>query len=145
MNGNGKQVTLRGKRESEEKIISTQHLEKLAEISSTSKAEAKRIAQETQETDYSATIFPYNYTLSPKALPLCFRDNLLLKCHIQLNQLWLMMQLSQISGYFHYLCSPTDDRKKIGSLQQQYQHGIWTTREPHEQLQIRTRRHGAQP
>ncbi|RRT32908.1 hypothetical protein B296_00041249 [Ensete ventricosum] len=77
MNGKVKQVTLYGKRESEEK---TQHLKK---------------------------------------------DNLLRKCHIQLNQLWLLMQHSQISGYFHYLFEertmlfevfPIDDHKKIRSL-----------------------------
>ncbi|RWW27048.1 hypothetical protein BHE74_00040964 [Ensete ventricosum] len=55
------------------------------------------------------------------------RDKLFLKCHIQLNQLWLLMQHSQISSYFHYLSQertmlfevfPIDDRKKIRSLQQ---------------------------
>ncbi|RRT43624.1 hypothetical protein B296_00018447 [Ensete ventricosum] len=44
------------------------------------------------------------------------------------------MQHSQISGYFHYLSQertmlfevlPIDDRKKIRSLQQQYQHRIY--------------------
>ncbi|RRT36429.1 hypothetical protein B296_00047221 [Ensete ventricosum] len=61
------------------------------------------------------------------------RDNLLLKCHIQLNQLWLLMQHSEISSYFHYLSqerttllevfriddlrSTDNDHKKIGSLQ----------------------------
>ncbi|RWW67124.1 hypothetical protein BHE74_00025449 [Ensete ventricosum] len=29
------------------------------------------------------------------------RDKLFLKCHIQLNQLWVLMQHSLISGYFH--------------------------------------------
>ncbi|RRT45568.1 hypothetical protein B296_00021451 [Ensete ventricosum] len=29
------------------------------------------------------------------------RDKLFLKCHIQLNQLWFLMQCSLISGYFH--------------------------------------------
>ncbi|RWV79801.1 hypothetical protein GW17_00059009 [Ensete ventricosum] len=29
------------------------------------------------------------------------RDKLFLKCHIQLNQLWVLMQCSLISGYFH--------------------------------------------
>ncbi|RWW36081.1 hypothetical protein BHE74_00058924, partial [Ensete ventricosum] len=28
-------------------------------------------------------------------------DKLFLKCHIQLNQLWFLMQCSVISGYFH--------------------------------------------
>ncbi|RZS19765.1 hypothetical protein BHM03_00052204, partial [Ensete ventricosum] len=28
-------------------------------------------------------------------------DKLFLKCHIQLNQLWVLMQCSLISGYFH--------------------------------------------
>ncbi|RZR93577.1 hypothetical protein BHM03_00022121 [Ensete ventricosum] len=28
-------------------------------------------------------------------------DKLFLKCHIQLNQLWFLMQCSLISGYFH--------------------------------------------
>ncbi|RWV96499.1 hypothetical protein GW17_00040784 [Ensete ventricosum] len=31
------------------------------------------------------------------------RDKFFVKCHIQLNQLWLLMQHSQILGYFHYL------------------------------------------
>ncbi|RZR75950.1 hypothetical protein BHM03_00000535 [Ensete ventricosum] len=56
-------VTLCGKGENEEKMISTQCLEKLAEIPST--------------------------------------DKLFLKCHIQLNQQWILMQCSLISGYFH--------------------------------------------
>ncbi|RRT47259.1 hypothetical protein B296_00015110 [Ensete ventricosum] len=30
-----------------------------------------------------------------------YRDKLFLKCHIQLNQLWALMQYSLISGYFH--------------------------------------------
>ncbi|RRT33256.1 hypothetical protein B296_00049953 [Ensete ventricosum] len=30
-----------------------------------------------------------------------YRDKLFLKCHIQLNQLWFLMQCSLISGYFH--------------------------------------------
>ncbi|RWW72080.1 hypothetical protein BHE74_00020131 [Ensete ventricosum] len=30
-----------------------------------------------------------------------YRDKLFLKCHIQLNQLWFLMQRSHISGYFH--------------------------------------------
>ncbi|RWV85485.1 hypothetical protein GW17_00052723, partial [Ensete ventricosum] len=29
------------------------------------------------------------------------QDKLFLKCHIQLNQLWFLMQCSLISGYFH--------------------------------------------
>ncbi|RWW40222.1 hypothetical protein BHE74_00054377 [Ensete ventricosum] len=29
------------------------------------------------------------------------RDKLFLKCHIQLNQLWFLMQRSHSSGYFH--------------------------------------------
>ncbi|RWV91440.1 hypothetical protein GW17_00046272 [Ensete ventricosum] len=62
------------------------------------------------------------------------KDKHFLKCHIQLNQLWLLMQHYQISGYFHYFSQErtmlfevflTDDRKKIRSLQQQYQHGIY--------------------
>ncbi|RWW24023.1 hypothetical protein GW17_00011707 [Ensete ventricosum] len=62
------------------------------------------------------------------------RDKLYLKCQIQLNQLWLLKQHSQILSYFHYLSQewtmlfevfPIDDRKKIRSLQQQYQHGIY--------------------
>ncbi|RRT32843.1 hypothetical protein B296_00051107, partial [Ensete ventricosum] len=28
-------------------------------------------------------------------------DKLFLKCHIQLNQLWVLMQCSLILGYFH--------------------------------------------
>ncbi|RRT61435.1 hypothetical protein B296_00010257 [Ensete ventricosum] len=35
---------------------------------------------------------------------LCFfvsRDKLFLKCHIQLNQLWVLMKCSLISGYFY--------------------------------------------
>ncbi|RWW41978.1 hypothetical protein BHE74_00052504 [Ensete ventricosum] len=30
-----------------------------------------------------------------------YRNKLFLKCHIQLNQLWVLMQCSLISGYFH--------------------------------------------
>ncbi|RWV77793.1 hypothetical protein GW17_00061336 [Ensete ventricosum] len=30
-----------------------------------------------------------------------YRDKLFLKCHIKLNQLWVLMQCSLISGYFH--------------------------------------------
>ncbi|RRT38775.1 hypothetical protein B296_00027127 [Ensete ventricosum] len=30
-----------------------------------------------------------------------YRDKLFLKCHIQLNQLWVLMQCCLISGYFH--------------------------------------------
>ncbi|RWW65232.1 hypothetical protein BHE74_00027472 [Ensete ventricosum] len=30
-----------------------------------------------------------------------YKDKLFLKCHIQLNQLWVLMQCSLISGYFH--------------------------------------------
>ncbi|RRT39703.1 hypothetical protein B296_00019760, partial [Ensete ventricosum] len=54
-------------------------------------------------------------------------DKLFRKCHIQLNQLSLLMQHSQILGYFHYLSQertmlveifPIDDHKKIRSLQQ---------------------------
>ncbi|RRT32905.1 hypothetical protein B296_00053540 [Ensete ventricosum] len=62
------------------------------------------------------------------------KDKLFLKCHIKLNQLWLLMQHSQILGYFHYFSQEKtmlfevfhiDDRKKIMSLQHQYQHGIY--------------------
>ncbi|RWV87600.1 hypothetical protein GW17_00050388 [Ensete ventricosum] len=63
MNDKRKHVTLCGKGENKEKMILTQCLEKLAEISGT--------------------------------------DELFLKCHIQLNQLWFLMQCSLISGYFH--------------------------------------------
>ncbi|RRT53061.1 hypothetical protein B296_00023635 [Ensete ventricosum] len=169
MNGKGKQVTLCRKRGSEEKTVSTQRLEKLVEISSTSaepsrllptrlhdprmlilqeepsahiqpyccphlqRAEAKRIVQETRETRIirprpSLTTILY---LQKLCLFIC-RDKLFLKCHIQLNQLWVLMQRSQISSYFYYLsqeqtmllkvfpiddlCSTTNDRKKIESL-----------------------------
>ncbi|RZR74652.1 hypothetical protein BHM03_00040546 [Ensete ventricosum] len=36
-----------------------------------------------------------------KLCPFVCRDKLFLKCHIQLNQLWVLMQCSLISGYFH--------------------------------------------
>ncbi|RRT64685.1 hypothetical protein B296_00016957 [Ensete ventricosum] len=37
-----------------------------------------------------------------QAIPqLLLTDKLFLKCHIQLNQLWVLMQCSLISGYFH--------------------------------------------
>ncbi|RRT31697.1 hypothetical protein B296_00055448 [Ensete ventricosum] len=99
------------------------------------RAEAKRIIQETQETQIirprpslATTLYLQKFCLF-----VC-RDKLFLKCHIQLNQLWFLMQHSQISGYFHYLSQertmlfevfPIDDHKKIRSLQQQHQHGIY--------------------
>ncbi|RZS25796.1 hypothetical protein BHM03_00059047, partial [Ensete ventricosum] len=68
-------------------------------------------------------------------------DKLFLKCHIQPNQLWLLMQRSQISSYFHDFSKEqtmilevfpdddigfmTHDRKKVESLQPQYRHGIY--------------------
>ncbi|RWW69462.1 hypothetical protein BHE74_00022935 [Ensete ventricosum] len=71
------------------------------------------------------------------------RYKLFLKCHIQLNQLWLLKH-SQISGYFHDFSKewtimlkvfPNDDhrsmahdRKKIESLQGQYRHEICDTK-----------------
>ncbi|RRT40464.1 hypothetical protein B296_00003449 [Ensete ventricosum] len=80
INDKRNQVTLCGKGENEEKMISTQCLEKLAEISSMS-VEPSR--------------------LLPTRLHEPRMDKLFLKCHIQLNQLWVLMQCSLISGYFH--------------------------------------------
>ncbi|RZR88033.1 hypothetical protein BHM03_00015518 [Ensete ventricosum] len=41
-------------------------------------------------------------TFYPQKLCLfVYSDKLFLKCHIQLNQLWFLMQCSLISGYFH--------------------------------------------
>ncbi|RWV85599.1 hypothetical protein GW17_00052599 [Ensete ventricosum] len=71
MNDKRKHVTLYGKGKNEEKMISTQCLEKLAEILSTS-AEPSRL------------------------LPTRLHDPRML-----LNQLWVLMQCSLISGYFH--------------------------------------------
>ncbi|RWW55718.1 hypothetical protein BHE74_00037616 [Ensete ventricosum] len=102
MNGKVKHVTLHGKRGSEEKTqrfekfaTSTEpsrfHPTRLHNLRMlilqeeppahirlyccphSQRAEAKRIIQETQETDHSATTFPCNDTLSPKALPLCLQ------------------------------------------------------------------------
>ncbi|RWW50301.1 hypothetical protein BHE74_00043457 [Ensete ventricosum] len=164
MNGKAKQVTLHGKGGSEEKTQRLEkfatsiepsrfHPTRLHDLRMLilqeeppahirlyccphpQRAEAKRIIQETQETQIirprpslSMTLYLQKFCLF-----VC-RNKLFLKCHIQLNQLWLLMQHSQISGYFHYLSQertmlfevfPIDDRKKIRSLQQQYQHGIY--------------------
>ncbi|RWV79902.1 hypothetical protein GW17_00058900 [Ensete ventricosum] len=90
------------------------------------RAEAKRIIQETQETQIIRPRPSLAMTLYLQMLYLFVcRDKLFLKCHIQLNQLWLLMQYSHISSYFHYLSQewtmifevfPIDDRKKIRSL-----------------------------
>ncbi|RWW23160.1 hypothetical protein BHE74_00024294 [Ensete ventricosum] len=41
-------------------------------------------------------------TLYPQKLCLyVYSDKLFLKCHIHLNQLWVMMHCSLFSGYFH--------------------------------------------
>ncbi|RWW55433.1 hypothetical protein BHE74_00037928 [Ensete ventricosum] len=119
-------------------MISTQCLEKLAEISGTSaepsrllptklhdprmlvlqgeppahirpyycphfqRTEAKKIVQETREIRIirpqpSLVMILY---LQKLCIFVC-RDKLFLKCHIQLNQLWVLMQCSLISSYFH--------------------------------------------
>ncbi|RRT56001.1 hypothetical protein B296_00025501 [Ensete ventricosum] len=117
MNSKGEQVTLCEKHGSEVMAISTQYLQKLAEISGAS-AKPNRL-------------LPTKYKL-------------FLKCHIQPNQLWLLKQRSQISGYFHGFSkertillkvfpdddhqSTTHDHKKIESLQRQYRHGICDTK-----------------
>ncbi|RRT72623.1 hypothetical protein B296_00001531 [Ensete ventricosum] len=47
------------------------------------------------------TLLPFT-TSNLKIVATLFRlDKLFLKCHIQLNQLWVLMQCSLISGYFH--------------------------------------------
>ncbi|RWW08609.1 hypothetical protein GW17_00027939 [Ensete ventricosum] len=72
------------------------------------------------------------------------RYKLFLKYHIWPNRLWLLKQHSQISSYFHDFSKeltimlkvfPDDDhrsmahdRKKIESLQRQYQYGIYDTK-----------------
>ncbi|RRT59940.1 hypothetical protein B296_00011820 [Ensete ventricosum] len=119
-------------------MISTQCLEKLAEISGTSaepsrllptklhdprmlvlhgeppahirpyccphfqRTEAKKIVQETREIRIirpqpSLTVTHY----LQKLFLFVRRDKFFLKCHIQLNQLWVLMQCSLILGYFH--------------------------------------------
>ncbi|RRT39377.1 hypothetical protein B296_00045463 [Ensete ventricosum] len=82
-------------------------------------------------------------TLSPKLYLFVCRDKLFLKCHLQLNQLQLLMQRSQISGYFHDLSeerttlpkvfpiddlrSTTNDCKKIELLQRAQQNMVTAT------------------
>ncbi|RZS05503.1 hypothetical protein BHM03_00036036 [Ensete ventricosum] len=181
MNSKGKQVILRRKHGSKVTTVSTQRLEKLAEISGASaepsrllptrlrdlhmlilqeeppthiqpyccrhlqKAEAKRIVQETLETRIIQSRFSPATTLYLQKLYLfACRDKLFRKCHLLPNQLHLLIQRSQISGYFHDLSqerttlpevfpvddlrSTVDNLKKIELLQRQYWHGICDTR-----------------
>ncbi|RWW11697.1 hypothetical protein GW17_00024675 [Ensete ventricosum] len=92
-------------------MISTQCLEKLAEISGTS-AEPSRLLP-TRLHDRHMLVLqgePPVY-IRPYCCPHFQRteakkivqetDKLFMKCHIQLNQLWVLMQCSLISGYFH--------------------------------------------
>ncbi|RWV90485.1 hypothetical protein GW17_00047306 [Ensete ventricosum] len=132
------QVTLCGKGENEEKMISTQCLETLVEISSTSaepsrllptvlhdphmlvlqgeppahirpyysphfqRTEAKKIVQGKREIRIIRPQPSLAMTLYLQKLYLFVcRDKLFLKCHIQLNQLWVLMQCFLISVYFH--------------------------------------------
>ncbi|RWV96253.1 hypothetical protein GW17_00041050 [Ensete ventricosum] len=105
------------------------------------RAKAKRIVQEMQETQIIRPRPSLAMTLYLQKFYLFVsRYKRFLKCHIQLNQLWLLKQHSQISGYFHDFSkewtimlkvfpdddhrSTTHDRKKIESLQRQYQHRI---------------------
>ncbi|RWW14230.1 hypothetical protein GW17_00022015 [Ensete ventricosum] len=66
------------------------------------RTEAKKIIQEMQEIQIIrpqpslAMIFYLQ-----KLYLFVYKDKLFLKCHIQLNQLWFLMQYSLISGYFH--------------------------------------------
>ncbi|RWW81371.1 hypothetical protein BHE74_00010254 [Ensete ventricosum] len=109
------------------------------------RAEAKRIVQETQETQIIQPQPSLATTLYLQKLCLFVcRYKLFLKCHIRPNQLWLLKQYSQISGYFYDVSnertimlkvfldddhrSTAHDRKKIESLQRQYQHGICDTK-----------------
>ncbi|RZS23346.1 hypothetical protein BHM03_00056256, partial [Ensete ventricosum] len=138
MNDKRKQVTLCGKRENEEKMILTQCLEKLAEISGTSaepsrllptrlhgprmlvlqgeppahiwpyccshfqRTKAKKIVQKTWEIRIIQRQPSLAMTLYLQKLCLFVcKDKFFLKCHIQLNQLWFLMQCSLILGYFH--------------------------------------------
>ncbi|RWW66876.1 hypothetical protein BHE74_00025726 [Ensete ventricosum] len=92
-------------------MISTHCLEKLAEISGTS-AEPSRLLP-TRLHDRHMLVLqgePPVY-IRPYCCPHFQRteakkivqetDKLFMKCHIQLNQLWVLMQCSLISGYFH--------------------------------------------
>ncbi|RWW44198.1 hypothetical protein BHE74_00050062 [Ensete ventricosum] len=138
MNDKRKHMTLYRKGENEEKMISTQCLEKLTEISSTSTkpsrllptkvhnpcmlvlqgeprahirlyccphfqmTEAKKIVQEMQEIRIirPQPSLALTFYLQKLCLFVC-RDKLFMKCHIQLNQLWFLMQFSLILCYFH--------------------------------------------
>ncbi|RZS04814.1 hypothetical protein BHM03_00035206 [Ensete ventricosum] len=138
MNGKGEQVTLCEKHGSEVMTISTQYLQKLAEISGAS-AEPNRLLP-TKLYDVHMLILQEE----PLAYIRPYWYKLFLRCHIQPNQLWLLKQRSQISGYFHGFSkertimlkvfpdddhqSTTHDHKKIESLQRQYRHGICDTK-----------------
>ncbi|RZS26020.1 hypothetical protein BHM03_00059309 [Ensete ventricosum] len=68
------------------------------------RTDAKKIIQETQEIRIIRPLPSLVMTLYLQNLCLFIcRDKLFLKCHIQLNQLWVLMQCSLISGYFHDL------------------------------------------
>ncbi|RWW03889.1 hypothetical protein GW17_00032921 [Ensete ventricosum] len=126
MNGKREQVILCEKHRSEVMTILKQCLHKLSEISSAS-AELSRLLP--------TGIYDLHMLILYK---------LFLKCHIRPNQLWLLKQHSQISGYFPDFSKeqtimlkvfPNDghrstahDHKKNESLQQQYQHGICDTK-----------------
>ncbi|RRT53912.1 hypothetical protein B296_00006001 [Ensete ventricosum] len=94
MNDKRKHVTLCGKGENEEKMISTQCLEKLAEILGTSAEPSRLLPTRLHDPDVGLT----RKTTSTYSAIL---DKLFLKCHIQVNQLWVLMQCSLISSYFH--------------------------------------------
>ncbi|RRT56770.1 hypothetical protein B296_00006836, partial [Ensete ventricosum] len=64
--------------------------------------EAKKIVQEMREIQIILPQHSLAMTLYLQKLCLfVYRDKLFLKYHIQLNQLWVLMQCSLISGYFH--------------------------------------------
>ncbi|RWV89777.1 hypothetical protein GW17_00048063 [Ensete ventricosum] len=66
------------------------------------RTEAKKIVQEMREIRIIRPQPSLAMTLYLQKLCLFVcRDKLFLKCHIQLNQLWVLMQCSLISGYFH--------------------------------------------
>ncbi|RWV81410.1 hypothetical protein GW17_00057173 [Ensete ventricosum] len=66
------------------------------------RTEAKKIVQETREIWIIRPQPSLAMTLYLQKLYLFVcRDKLFLKCHIQLNHLWFLMQCSLISGCFH--------------------------------------------
>ncbi|RZS25762.1 hypothetical protein BHM03_00059014, partial [Ensete ventricosum] len=111
MNDKRKHVNLCEKEENGEKMISTQCLEKLAEISGTSAEPSRLLPTRLHDPhmlvlqgELPAHIWSYycpHFQRTEAKTIVQETDKLFLKCRIQLNQLWVLMQCSLISGYFH--------------------------------------------